>query len=90
MTLNKKCIGVREAVTDISLRCKSMKTVLIATIWSGKKKKTAYFAACRRQRAWRLGSASLCQQFPRRGRRHKRRLCIFHRQRWLNVSAVQP
>lgn len=55
-----------------------------------KKKKTAYFAACRRQRAWRLGSASLCQQFPRRGRRHKRRLCIFHRQRWLNVSAVQP
>lgn len=34
MTLNEKCISVSKAVTDISLRSKSMKTAVIATIWT--------------------------------------------------------
>jgi len=36
MTLNEKCISVSKAVTDISLRSKSTKTALIATIWTAK------------------------------------------------------
>lgn len=62
MTLREKCISVNEAATDISLRSKSIKTALIATIWTAK---NAHFVARCHQKAWCLGraSASLCQQF---------------------------